>query len=116
MLRQSGSGGDKAQLRVAVLRNIAQADVTPGILSGNPARTRERYGVAAVDRMNARLVLAALRQSECTFLSRRQFNSGTVTSALQSRFVMQGLMRLARRWGLRNRVSPAKIMAPCDLP
>ncbi|MBD2042206.1 polysaccharide pyruvyl transferase CsaB [Microcoleus sp. FACHB-672] len=106
-----GNGGDEALL--ASLLQMLPADVTPVVLSGNPAETRERYGVAAVDRMNARLVFAALRQSD-VFIWGGGSLIQDVTSAL-SPVYYAGLMGLAQRLGLKT-IAWAQGVGPLKRP
>ncbi|WP_017719934.1 polysaccharide pyruvyl transferase CsaB [Kamptonema formosum] len=93
-----GNGGDEALL--ASLLQMLPDRVTPVVLSGNPALTRRRYGVAAVPRMNAMPVLRALRQSDAFI-----WGGGSLiqdaTSAL-SPFYYAGLMGLAQQLGLKT--------------
>lgn len=93
-----GNGGDEALL--AALLQMLPDHVTPLVLSGNPAETQERYGVAACDRMSTFAVLKALRQSEVFIWGGGSLIQDT-TSAI-SPFYYAGLMGLAQRMGLKT--------------
>lgn len=91
-----GNGGDEALL--ASLLQMLPQQVTPLVLSGNPAQTRDRYGVEAVDRKNWRAVWSALRRSQI-FIWGGGSLMQDATSALNP-FYYGGLMWLAQRLGL----------------
>ncbi|MEL6776276.1 MAG: polysaccharide pyruvyl transferase CsaB [Cyanobacteria bacterium J06597_16] len=56
------NGGDEALL--ASLLQMLPEQVTPIVLSGNPAQTRDRFGVEAVPRKSFGTVFAALRRAD----------------------------------------------------
>ncbi|MBE9181081.1 polysaccharide pyruvyl transferase CsaB [Oculatella sp. LEGE 06141] len=93
-----GNGGDEALL--AALLQMLPDQVTPLVLSGNPAETQERYGVAACDRMSTFAVLKALRQSDVFIWGGGSLIQDS-TSAI-SPFYYAGLMGLAQRMGLKT--------------
>jgi polysaccharide pyruvyl transferase CsaB len=93
-----GNGGDEALL--AALLQMLPSHVTPLVLSGNPAETQQRYGVAACDRMSTFAVLRALRQSDVFIWGGGSLIQDT-TSAI-SPFYYAGLMGLAQRMGLKT--------------
>ncbi len=93
-----GNGGDEALL--ATLLQMLPRDVTPVVLSGNPAQTRSRYGVEACDRKSATQVLNALRSSQAFI-----FGGGSLiqdSTSLFSPLYYAGLMGLAQKLGLRT--------------
>jgi polysaccharide pyruvyl transferase CsaB len=93
-----GNGGDEALL--ASLLQMLPKSVTPLVLSGNPQQTRDRYGVAAVERKSPIAVFRALQQSQIFI-----WGGGSLiqdaTSAI-SPLYYAGLMLLAQRLGLRT--------------
>jgi polysaccharide pyruvyl transferase CsaB len=91
-----GNGGDEALL-VSLLQMLPK-QVIPVVLSGNPAQTRDRYGVEAIDRKNLGAILPILRQSQ-VFIWGGGSLIQDATSAL-SPFYYLGLMQLAQRLGL----------------
>jgi polysaccharide pyruvyl transferase CsaB len=91
-----GNGGDEALL--ASLLQMLPAQVTPIVLSGNPAQTRDRYQVEAVDRKSLVAVLQALRKSQ-VFIWGGGSLMQDATSAL-SPVYYAGLMTLAQKMGL----------------
>ena len=93
-----GNGGDEALL--ASLLQMLPPAVTPLVLSGNPAETRKRYGVASCDRMSAVQVLKAIRQSD-VFIWGGGSLIQDATSAI-SPLYYAGLMGLARQLGLKT--------------
>ena len=93
-----GNGGDEALL--ASLLQMLPASVTPLVLSGNPAETQSRYGVAACDRMSPQAVLRALHQSDLFI-----WGGGSLiqdATSLVSPLYYAGLMGLAQAMGLRT--------------
>jgi polysaccharide pyruvyl transferase CsaB len=93
-----GNAGDEALL--ASLLQMLPSGVEPVVLSGDPALTQHRYGVAACDRMNTFSVLNALRQSQ-VFIWGGGSLIQDVTGAL-SPFYYAGLMGLAQKMGLKT--------------
>jgi len=91
-----GNGGDEALL--ASLLQMLPRHVSPLVLSGNPAQTRDRYQVPAINRKDPLAVLQAIRQSE-VFIWGGGSLIQDATSAL-SPFYYLGLMQLAQRLGL----------------
>jgi polysaccharide pyruvyl transferase CsaB len=91
-----GNGGDEALL--ASLLQMLPKTVTPLVLSGDPSQTRDRFGVAAIDRNNPIAVFNALRQSQ-VFIWGGGSLIQDATSAL-SPLYYTGLMHLAQRMGL----------------
>lgn len=91
-----GNGGDEALL--ASLLQLLPSHVTPLVLSGNPAQTRDRYQVNAVHRKDAIAVIQAIRQSQAFI-----WGGGSLiqdaTSALSPLYYI-GLMQFAQRLGL----------------
>lgn len=106
-----GNGGDEALL--ASLLQMLPESVTPIVLSGNPAQTRDRYGVAAVDRVNALQVLSVLRQSQ-VFIWGGGSLMQDATSAI-SPFYYGGLMGMAQRLGLKT-IAWAQGIGPLKRP
>lgn len=91
-----GNGGDEALL--ASLLQMLPAQVTPIVLSGNPAQTRERYGVEAIPRKKLGAVMKALRQSQIFI-----WGGGSLmqdATSLASPLYYAGLMKLAQWMGL----------------
>jgi polysaccharide pyruvyl transferase CsaB len=91
-----GNGGDEALL--STLLQMLPDRVSPIVLSGNPTQTRDRYGVAAVDRKNLGQVLGALRQSQAFI-----WGGGSLmqdVTSLASPVYYAGLMKLAQKLGL----------------
>jgi polysaccharide pyruvyl transferase CsaB len=93
-----GNGGDEALL--ASLLQMLPANVTPLVLSGNPAQTPDRYGVATCERMAPLPVLQALRQSDVLIWGGGSLMQDA-TSAL-SPLYYGGLMALAQQIGLKT--------------
>lgn len=106
-----GNGGDEALL--ASLLQMLPESITPIVLSGNPAQTRARYGVAAIERMNALQVLSVLRQSQ-VFIWGGGSLIQDVTSAI-SPFYYLGLMEVAQRLGLKT-IAWAQGIGPIKSP
>lgn len=106
-----GNGGDEALL--ASLLQMLPESVTPLVLSGNPAETQARYGVAACDRMSPRAVLQALRQSDLFI-----WGGGSLiqdATSIVSPLYYAGLMGLAQAMGLRT-VAWAQGIGPLKQP
>lgn len=57
------NAGDEAIL-LAVLQKLKSYNITPIVLSGNPAKTSESYGVKAVNRMNLKEVSQVIQESD----------------------------------------------------
>jgi polysaccharide pyruvyl transferase CsaB len=91
-----GNGGDEALL--ATLLQMLPEQVTPVVLSGNPEKTRQQYGVEVCDRHNGLALLTCLWEADAFI-----FGGGSLlqdsTSAL-SPIYYGGLMGLAQRLGL----------------
>ena len=91
-----GNGGDEALL--ASVLQMLPAHITPLVLSGNPAQTRDREGVEAIHRKDIRAVLSALRRSQIFI-----WGGGSLiqdaTSAISPLYYL-GLMQAAQRLGL----------------
>jgi polysaccharide pyruvyl transferase CsaB len=93
-----GNGGDEALL--ASLLQMLPAHVTPLVMSGNPAQTRDRYQVEACDRMSLISVLKSLQQSDVLI-----WGGGSLMQDSTSRLsplYYGGLMILAQRLGLKT--------------
>ncbi|NJL45756.1 MAG: polysaccharide pyruvyl transferase CsaB, partial [Leptolyngbyaceae cyanobacterium SM2_3_12] len=93
-----GNGGDEALL--ATLLQMLPAQVTPVVLSGNPAETAQRYGVKAVPRKSLGAVVQALRQADAFI-----WGGGSLlqdTTSLQNPIYYGGLMLLAEAMGLKT--------------
>ena len=93
-----GNGGDEALL--AALLQMLPPHVTPLVLSGNPAETTARYGVAACDRMSTFAVIEALRRSDAFI-----WGGGSLMQDATSAFsplYYGGLMGLAQWMGLKT--------------
>lgn len=91
-----GNGGDEALL--ASLLQMLPDTVTPIVLSGNPAQTRDRYGVQAVHRKDLGAVLRALRSAQ-VFI----WGGGSLVqdaTSVVSPLYYVGLMKLAQWMGL----------------
>lgn len=93
-----GNGGDEALL--AALLQALPLGVEPLVLSGNPAETRDRYGVTAVQRMSRSAVWAALRSSDALIWGGGSLMQDATSWA--SPLYYAGLMRVARAMGLRT--------------
>lgn len=93
-----GNGGDEALL--ASLLQLLPKDVTPIVLSGNPAETQQRYGVEAVPRKSIRAVFGALRRSQ-VFIWGGGSLMQDATSALNPVYY-GGLMAIAQLMGLKT--------------
>ncbi len=91
-----GNGGDEALL--ASLLQMLPPHVTPLVLSGNPAQTRDRYGVNAINRKDLWAVLQAIRQSQIFI-----WGGGSLiqdVTSVASPLYYAGLMKLAQLLGL----------------
>ncbi len=93
-----GNGGDEALL--ATLLQMLPSQVTPIVLSGNPAETERRYGVEAYDRMSLPAILQALRDADA-FIWGGGSLMQDITGAI-SPLYYGGLMGLAQRMGLKT--------------
>lgn len=93
-----GNGGDEALL--ASLLQMLPPSVSPLVLSGDPAQTRDRYGVEACDRKSLPSLFNALRQSDALIWGGGSLMQD-VTSALNP-FYYGGLMWMAQRMGLKT--------------
>ncbi|MBF2085230.1 polysaccharide pyruvyl transferase CsaB [Thermoleptolyngbya sp. C42_A2020_037] len=93
-----GNGGDEALL--AALLQMLPPQVTPLVLSGDPAETATRFGVEACDRMNVAQVLQALRRSDA-FIWGGGSLMQDATSAVNP-WYYGGLMLTAQRLGLKT--------------
>lgn len=91
-----GNGGDEALL--ASLLQMLPEGVTPIVLSGNPAQTRDRYQVEAIHRKDAIAVVQAIRRSQ-GFIWGGGSLIQDATSAISPLYYL-GLMQLAQRSGL----------------
>lgn len=93
-----GNGGDEALL--ASLLQMLPAQITPIVLSANPAQTRSRYGVESCDRASAFPILSALRASDLFI-----WGGGSLmqdATSWRSPFYYGGLMALAQQQGLKT--------------
>jgi len=93
-----GNGGDEALL--ASLLQMLPKNVKPLVLSGNPAKTRDRFGVESCDRMAALSVLRSLRQSDAFI-----WGGGSLmqdATSIRNPLYYGGLMGLAQRLGLKT--------------
>jgi polysaccharide pyruvyl transferase CsaB len=93
-----GNSGDEALL--ASLIQMLPANVTPLVLSGNPAETEKRYGVASCDRSSPVEIMRAMQRSQA-FIWGGGSLIQDVTSALSPSYYI-GLMLLAQRLGLKT--------------
>lgn len=93
-----GNGGDEALL--ATLLQMLPAQITPLVLSGNPAETASCYGVEACDRMSPLAVWQALRRSDVLIWGGGSLMQD-VTSPINPLYY-GGLMFLAQRMGLKT--------------
>ncbi len=92
------NGGDEALL--AALLQMLPENVTPLVLSGNPAQTSKQYEVQACHRRDPLTVMQALRASEALIWGGGSLIQD-VTSVL-SPLYYGGLMGLAQRLGLKT--------------
>jgi polysaccharide pyruvyl transferase CsaB len=106
-----GNGGDEALL-VSLLQMLPP-QVTPTVLSGNPAQTRQRYGVESCDRRSLGAILRALRQSDLFIWGGGSLMQDATSFA--SPFYYGGLMALAQLWGLKT-VAWAQGIGPLKHP
>ncbi|HIK44114.1 MAG TPA: polysaccharide pyruvyl transferase CsaB [Leptolyngbyaceae cyanobacterium M65_K2018_010] len=93
-----GNGGDEALL--ATLLQMLPAQITPIVLSGNPAETAKRYGVHAVPRKRLGPVLAALRQADLLILGGGSLIQDA--TSWQNPIYYSGLLILAQGLGLKT--------------
>ena len=93
-----GNGGDEALL-VSLLQMLPKS-VKPIVLSGNPAQTRQRYGVDSCDRRSTFPILRALRQSDLFIWGGGSLMQDATSFA--SPFYYAGLMALAQQRGLKT--------------
>ena len=106
-----GNGGDEALL--ASLLQMLPAQVTPIVLSGNPAETHERFQVEAIPRKSLPAVLAALRRSDA-FIWGGGSLMQDASSALNPMYY-GGLMLLAQAMGLKT-IAWAQGVGPLQRP
>jgi polysaccharide pyruvyl transferase CsaB len=93
-----GNGGDEALL-VSLLQMLP-AQVTPLVLSGNPAQTSQRYGVASCDRKSIPALWRALRTSDALIWGGGSLMQDATSFA--NPFYYGGLMWLAQQLGLKT--------------
>ncbi|NEQ34197.1 MAG: polysaccharide pyruvyl transferase CsaB [Leptolyngbya sp. SIO4C5] len=93
-----GNGGDEALL--ASLLQLLPEQVTPIVLSGNPAETTARYGVEACSSKSFQAVFSALLRSQL-FIWGGGSLMQDATSALNP-FYYGGLMAIAQLMGLKT--------------
>ncbi len=93
-----GNGGDEALL--ATLLQMLPAQVTPIVLSGNPAETERCYGVAACSRTSPAAVRQAMRGSDAFIWGGGSLMQDITGAA--SPFYYGGLMLLAQQMGLKT--------------
>ena len=93
-----GNGGDEALL--AALLQMLPERVTPVVLSGNPAETRQRHNVEAVPRKSLGAVFSALRGADA-FIWGGGSLMQDASSALNPVYY-GGLMLLAQMMGLKT--------------
>ena len=106
-----GNGGDEALL-ASLLQMLPEA-VTPIVLSGNPAQTRDRYHVEAVDRKRPVAIQQALRSAQ-VFIWGGGSLIQDATSAM-SPVYYAGLMALAQKMGLTT-IAWAQGVGPLQRP
>jgi polysaccharide pyruvyl transferase CsaB len=106
-----GNGGDEALL--ASLLQMLPPQVTPIVLSGNPAQTQERYGVESCDRWSLWQVWQALRRSQVLIWGGGSLMQDT-TSRL-SPWYYGGMMKLAQLMGLKT-IAWAQGIGPLTRP
>lgn len=93
-----GNGGDEALL-MSLLQMLPK-QVTPIVLSADPLRTSQRYGVQSCHNRSAVSILRALGQSDCFI-----WGGGSLmqdVTSLASPFYYGGLMALAQQLGLKT--------------
>lgn len=93
-----GNGGDEALL--ASLLQMLPESVTPLVLSGNPAQTKEQYGVLSRDRFSTFQILQAMGQSDVLI-----WGGGSLiqdVTSMASPIYYGGLMGLAQKMGLKT--------------
>jgi polysaccharide pyruvyl transferase CsaB len=93
-----GNGGDEALL--ASLLQLLPEQVEPIVLSGDPAQTRDRYGVESCNRKSFPEVFSALRRSQAFIWGGGSLMQDS-TSAMNPIYY-GGLMRLAQFMGLKT--------------
>jgi polysaccharide pyruvyl transferase CsaB len=106
-----GNGGDEALL-LSLLQMLPE-QIKPIVLSGNPAQTKQRYGVESCDRASAFPILKALRHSD--FLI---WGGGSLiqdVTSFASPFYYTGLMALAQQKGLKT-IAWAQGIGPLKYP
>ncbi|NJM98426.1 MAG: polysaccharide pyruvyl transferase CsaB [Phormidesmis sp. RL_2_1] len=106
-----GNGGDEALL--AALLQMLPQQVTPVVLSGNPAETRDRYQVEAIPRKSLGSVIGALRRSDAFI-----WGGGSLMQDASSRLnplYYGGLMLLAQAMGLKT-IAWAQGIGPLNQP
>ncbi|XGV95403.1 MAG: polysaccharide pyruvyl transferase CsaB [Leptolyngbya sp. BL-A-14] len=106
-----GNGGDEALL--ASLLQMLPAQVTPIVLSGNPAQTRDRYQVEAINRKDPFAIQQALRKAQVFIWGGGSLMQDT-TSAM-SPVYYAGLMALAQKMGLTT-IAWAQGVGPLQRP
>ena len=106
-----GNGGDEALL-MSLLQMLPE-QVEPIVLSGDPAQTRERYGVESCDRTSTFAILKALEDSD-VFI----WGGGSLiqdVTSIASPFYYIGLMALAQQRGLKT-IAWAQGIGPLKYP
>lgn len=106
-----GNGGDEALL--ATLLQFLPKDISPVVLSGNPADTQALHGVVACDRNNLLAVFKLLRSSQAFIWGGGSLIQDS-TSAL-SPWYYCGLMLTARLLGLKT-IAWAQGIGPLQRP
>lgn len=106
-----GNGGDEALL-LSLLQMLPK-HVKPIVLSGNPAQTKQRYGVESCDRTSAFPLIKALRY--CDYFI---WGGGSLmqdVTGWASPFYYGGLMALAQQQGLKT-IAWAQGIGPLKRP
>lgn len=93
-----GNGGDEALL--ASLLQMLPSEVTPYVLSGNPAQTKMRYGVESGDRFSLFTLLQALGRGDLFIWGGGSLMQDVTSWA--SPLYYSGLMALAQQRGLKT--------------
>ncbi len=106
-----GNGGDEALL--AALLQMMPDQITPIVLSGNPAETRDRHQVEAIPRKSLSAVVAALQRSDA-FIWGGGSLMQDASSALNPVYY-GGLMLLAQAMGLKT-IAWAQGIGPLSQP
>lgn len=106
-----GNGGDEALL-VSLLQMLPP-QIDPIVLSGNPARTSQSYGVESCDRASLPAVLWALGKSQLFIWGGGSLMQDATSAA--SPFYYAGLMALAQGLGLKT-VAWAQGIGPLKRP